>query len=155
MSLPAPTVPTTFSGLVLSLGSQYALPIVLNAAQLAASSYIPSGNAAMLIDSAKVVINIASASVTATVRKNLSGAQRPSALRKKAAEDVSRNALKIPVPLMRIPDAGGATAPAHMPTSTVAPVGGDPKDRVSDPEVPAAAPRLNPGRHDTSLPGAS
>ena len=138
VSPPAPIVPTSFSGLVLSLGSQYVLPIVLNAAQLAASSYIPSGNAAMLIESAKVMINIASASVT-TLRKNLADPQGPSALLKKV-EDVSRDVLKIPVPLVPIPDAGGATAPAYMPTSMMAPAGGDLKDSASDPEVSTAAP---------------
>jgi hypothetical protein len=144
----------SFSDLVLSLGSQYVLPIVLNAAQLAASSYIPLGNAAMLIDSAKVVINIASASVT-TLRKNLADPQGPSALLKKV-EDVSRDVLKIPAPLPVVPisDAGGATAPAYMPTSTVVPAGGDPKDNVSDPGVSTAAPQLNPGHHFSSLPGS-
>ena len=153
VSLPAPTVPTSFSGLVLSLGSQYVLPIVLNAVQLAVSSYIPSGNAAMLIDSAKVVINITSASVT-TLRKNLAEPQGPSTLLKKV-EDVSRDVLKIPVPLVPIPDAGGATAPAYMPTSTVAPAGEDLKDSVSDPEVSTVVPQLNPGHHFSSSPGSS
>jgi hypothetical protein len=137
----------------LALGSQYVLPIVFNAAQLAASSYIPSGNAAMLIDSAKVMINIASASVT-TLRRSLADPQGPSILLKKA-EDVSRDVLKIPVPLVPIPDAGGATAPAYVPTATVAPAGGDLEDRASDPEVDTAAPQLNPGYHFASSPGSS
>jgi hypothetical protein len=144
-------VPTSFSGLVLSLGSQYVLPIVLNAAQLAASSYIPSGNAAMLIDSAKVVINIASAT---TLHKNFADTQGPSALLKKV-EDVSRDVLRIPVPLVPIPDVGGAIAPAHMPTSTVAPAEGDLKDSASDPKVSTTTPQLNPGHHLSSSPGSS
>ncbi|KAN0114016.1 hypothetical protein V8E52_007165 [Russula decolorans] len=51
---------TSIVGLVWSFSLNYMLPIVLNAAQLAIASYLQSSNIAMLIDSAKVVINIAS-----------------------------------------------------------------------------------------------
>ena len=154
-SPPAPTASTSLSGLVLSLGSQYVIPIALNAAQLAASSYIPSGNAAMLIDSAKVVINVASASVT-TLRKVTDPPQGQSALLKKSGDVSPRDMPKIPVPPVPIPDAGRATAPAYTPMSTVvAPAGGDLKDSAPDPEVPPAAPQLNDGHHISASPGSS
>jgi hypothetical protein len=136
ISLLASTGPTGFSDLVLSLGSQYVLPIMLNAAQLAASSYLPTGNTAMLIDSAKVVVNIASASV-ATLRKNFADPQGPSALVKKA-EDATRDALQITVPSVVIPDVGGATAAVYTPMPKVAPAREDLKD--SAPEASTATP---------------
>lgn len=112
ITLPAPLVPTNFAGLALSLGSLYVLPIVLNAGQLVASSssYIPSENATMLIESAKVVINIASASWT-TLRKNLADPPGPSAFLRKAEEDLSNGVLKIPLPRVEISGARGETAP--------------------------------------------
>jgi len=79
----APLSMTNLSSLIVSLGSQYILPIVLSATQLAIASYVPSaGNTAMLIDSAKVVINIVSASVAASRKptrrrpKHVSGRQK-------------------------------------------------------------------------------
>ncbi|KAI0258273.1 hypothetical protein BC834DRAFT_99906 [Gloeopeniophorella convolvens] len=66
----SPLVPKSMVGLAWSLGSQYIIPIALNAAQLVISFIMPSSNVTMVIDSAKVVINIASASV-ATLRKHL------------------------------------------------------------------------------------
>lgn len=116
ISLTAPLVPTNFATLALSFGSQYVLPIVLNAAQLvvsSSSSYIPSGNATMLIDSAKVVINIATASLT-TLRKNLADPPRSSAFLRKAEEDLSSDVLKIPLPRVGISGASGETAPTAM-----------------------------------------
>jgi hypothetical protein len=80
----------------------------------------------MLIDSTKVMINIASASMT-TLRTNLADGQGPSALLKKA-EDTTRDMLKIPVTLVPSPDAGGETTPAHTPTSVMDPVRDDLKD---------------------------
>jgi hypothetical protein len=53
-------------GLVWFFGLNHIPPIVLNAAQLAILSYLQSSNVAMLIDSAKVMINIASAPVRVT-----------------------------------------------------------------------------------------
>jgi hypothetical protein len=124
----APLVATNLSSLVLSFGSQYVLPIVLSTAHLAASTYLPSGETAMLIDSAKVVINIASAGLT-TLRK--SGADAPpglsvaAALLKKA-EDVGMTQHdvleKISVsPVATSHDASGASAPADKVTSMVPP----------------------------------
>ena len=63
----------------------------------------------MLIDSAKVVINIASASLT-TLRKNLADPPRPSAFLRKAEEDLSSDVLKIPLPRVGISGASGETA---------------------------------------------
>jgi hypothetical protein len=110
------------SSLIASFGSQYVLPIVLNVAQLAVTSYAPSaGNTTMLIDSAKVVINIASASMAKTPT---SGAL----LRK--AESVTRDVLKIPVPPVAIPDPSGVAAPCGKPTLTVDPAAVDLTDNV-------------------------
>jgi hypothetical protein len=76
----------------------YILPILLNAAQLAISSYLQSSNIAMLIDSAKVVIIIiASARVTTLSTKHLIDLPTSSALLGKV-EDVARGVLKV-VPL--------------------------------------------------------
>jgi hypothetical protein len=77
----------------------YILPIALNAAQLAISSYLQSSNIAMLIDSAKVVINvIASARVTTLSTKHLIDLSASSVLLGKV-EDVARDILKVvPVP---------------------------------------------------------
>ena len=121
ISLTAPLT-TKPSSLIASLGSQYILPIVLNAAQLAVASYIPSaGNTTMLIDSAKVVINIVSASMAKTPT---SGAL----LRK--AESVTRDVLKIPVPPVAIPDPSGVAAHDGKPTLTVDPAAGELADTV-------------------------
>jgi hypothetical protein len=77
----------------------YILPIILNAVQLSISSYIQSSNIAMLIDSAKVVINIASAARAMTLgTKYLIDLPASSALIGKA-EDVARDMLKVvPIP---------------------------------------------------------
>jgi hypothetical protein len=87
----------------------YILPILLNAAQLAISSYLQSSNIAMLIDSAKVVINIiASARVMTLSTKHLIDLPTSSALLGKV-EDVARGVLKV-VPLPpAFPDASEAT----------------------------------------------
>ena len=124
--LTAPLSTANLSNLIVSLGSQYILPIVLNATQLAVVSYVPSaGNTAMLIDSAKVVINIVSASV-ATLRKQPTS---DALLRK--AESVTRDVLKIPMPPVAIPDPSGVVAgPGGKLTSTVGPATGDLTDSV-------------------------
>jgi hypothetical protein len=86
-------------GLVWSFSLNYILPIILNAAQLAISSYLHSSNVTMLVDSAKVVINITSgARVTTLSTKHLIDLPASSALLGKA-EDVARDMLKVvPVP---------------------------------------------------------
>ena len=102
---------TSIVGLLWSFSLNYVLPIFLNAAQLAISSYIQSSNAAMLIDSAKVVINIASTSVTTLRTKRLIDLPASNALLGKA-EDLTRDMLKVvPVPPpVEVPDnAIGAT----------------------------------------------
>jgi len=116
---PLPT--TNFSNLIVSFGSQYILSIVLNAAQLAVTSYVPSSarNTTMLIDSTKVVINIVSASV-ATLRKNIADPPTSGALLRKA-EGVTRDLLQIPIPPVAIPDPSGVAAPGGKLTSTVDP----------------------------------
>jgi hypothetical protein len=89
-------------GLAWSFGLNYILPIVLNAAQLAISSHIQSSNIAMLIDSAKVVINIASAARVMTLStKHLSDLPASSALLGKA-EDVARD-IMLKVALVTVP----------------------------------------------------
>ena len=90
---------TSIVGLVWSFSLNYILPIVLNAAQLAISSYLQPSNIAMLIDSAKVVINIASGvRVTMFSTKHLIDLPTSSALLEKA-EDVARDMLKVvPIP---------------------------------------------------------
>jgi hypothetical protein len=99
--IPAPLNLTSIVGLVCSFSLNYILPIVLNAAQLAISSYIRSSNIAMLIDSAKVVINIVSLSARVTMlstTKHLIDLPASSALLGKV-EDVARDILKVvPVP---------------------------------------------------------
>lgn len=62
---PATLSQKSLSDLVWTFGSNYILPIILNAVQLATASLMPSSNTATLIDSAKVVLNIVSASVAA------------------------------------------------------------------------------------------
>ncbi|KAI0276843.1 hypothetical protein BGY98DRAFT_668906 [Russula aff. rugulosa BPL654] len=90
---------TSISGLVWSFSLNYILPIILNAVQLSISSYIQSSNIAMLIDSAKVVINIASAARATTLgTKHLIDLPASSALIGKA-EDVARDMLEVvPIP---------------------------------------------------------
>lgn len=88
---------TSIVGLVWSFSLNYILPIALNAAQLSISSYLQSrsSNIAMLIDSAKVVINIASAALST---KYLVELPASNALLGKV-EDVARDMLKVvPVP---------------------------------------------------------
>jgi len=102
----APLNLTNIVGLVWSFSLNYILPIVLNAAQLAISSYLQSSNIAMLIDSAKVVINIASGVRVAMLStKHLIDLPASSALLGKA-EDVARDMLKVvPIPPpMAFPD---------------------------------------------------
>ena len=114
---------TNFSSLIVSLGSQYILPIVLNAAQLALTSYVPSaGNTTMLIDSAKVVINIASA----TLSKNTADPPSGALLRK--VESVTRDVFKMPT--VAIPTPSGVAASGGKLTSTVDPASGDLTDSV-------------------------
>ena len=85
--------------LVWSLGSHYILPIILSGAQLIVSSYLPSSNAAMLIDAAKVVIQIASASAT-TLRTTHLADLAASGARIVKAEDLARDILKgVPRPI--------------------------------------------------------
>lgn len=95
----APLNLTSIMALVWSFSLNYILSIVLSAAQLAISSYIQSSKIAMLIDSAKVVINIASAlRVTTSSTKHLIDLPMSSTLLGKA-EDIARDMLKvIPVP---------------------------------------------------------
>ncbi|KAF8267116.1 hypothetical protein EI94DRAFT_1830260 [Lactarius quietus] len=62
--------PKSLDDFVWTFGSNYILPIILNAAQLATASLMPSSDVASLIESVKVVLNIASASVAA-LRKQL------------------------------------------------------------------------------------
>ena len=83
----------SLSDLVWTFGSHYILPIILNAVQLATASLMPSSNAASLIDSAKVVLNIASASVEA-LRKKLPALATQVSLEVK--EGLSRVATKVP-----------------------------------------------------------
>lgn len=142
LSLAAPALSTTdFSNLIATFGSQYILPIVLNAAQLAATAYVPSsaGNATMLIDSTKVVINIVGAGVATLRGKNI--AERPTSgtalLRK--AEGVTRDVLKIPMmPPVAIPDPSGVVA---APGGVVAVPGGKLRPTVD----PASAGDLTDG----------
>lgn len=89
--------PKSLSDLVWTFGSHYILPIIFNAVQLATASLMPSSNAATLIDSAKVVLNIASASVEA-LRKQLPVLAVPAPSEKK--DDLSRVATKVPAPLL-------------------------------------------------------
>ena len=119
-----------FSSLIVSFGSQYILSIVLNAAQLAVTSYVPSsaGNTTMLIDSTKVMINIVSASV-AMLRKNIADPTTSDALLRKA-ESVTRDVLKIPMPPVAIPDPSGVAAPGGKLTSPVDPASGGLTDSV-------------------------
>ena len=89
--------PTSIVGLVWSFSLTYILPIVLNTAQLSISSYLQSrsSNIAMLIDSAKVVINIAGAALST---KYLVDPPESNALLGKV-EDIARDMLKVvPVP---------------------------------------------------------
>ena len=83
----------SLSDLVWTFGSHYILPIILNAVQLATASLMPSSNAASLIDSVKVVLNIASASVEA-LRKKLPALATQVSLEVK--EGLSRVATKVP-----------------------------------------------------------
>jgi hypothetical protein len=111
--IPAPLNLTSIVGLVWSFSLSYILPIVLNSAQLAISSYLQSSNIAMLIDSAKVVINIASATRTVTTlsTKHLIDLPTSSALLGKV-EDVARDMLKVspvPLPVAFLDDAIDAT----------------------------------------------
>jgi len=92
---PAPLSEKSLSDLVWTFGSNYILPIILNAVQLATASLMPSSNAATLIDSAKVVLNITSASVAA-LRKQLPVLVDHAPVEKN--EDLSRVATKVPVP---------------------------------------------------------
>jgi len=111
----APLNLTSIIGLVWSFGLNYILPIILNAAQLAIPSYLQSGNVTMLINSAKVVINIVSTSVTTLRTKHLIDLPASNALLGKA-EDLTRNMLEVvPVPPpVEVPDdAIGATVSAH------------------------------------------
>jgi hypothetical protein len=85
--------PKSLSDLVWTFGSNYILPIILNAMQLATASLMPSSNAASLIDSAKVVLNIASASVAA-LRKQLPALAAQASLEMK--EGLSRVTKTIP-----------------------------------------------------------
>jgi hypothetical protein len=103
--IPASLDLTSIVGLVWSFSLSYILPIALNAAQLAVSSYLQSGNIAMLIDSAKVMINIASiARVTTLSTKHLIDLPVSGALLEKA-EDVARDMLKVvQVPPVAFPD---------------------------------------------------
>jgi hypothetical protein len=91
--LPATLSPKSLSDLVWTFGSNYILPIILNAMQLATASLMPSSNAASLIDSAKVVLNIASASVAA-LRKQLPALAAQASLEMK--EGLSRVTKTIP-----------------------------------------------------------
>lgn len=75
----------------------------------------------MLIDSAKVVINIVSASVAKTPTSD-------ALLRK--AESVTRDVLKVPMPPVAIPDPSGVAAPDGKPTLTVDPTAADLTDNV-------------------------
>jgi hypothetical protein len=104
--IPAPLNLTSIVGLAWPFGLNYIFPIVLNAAQLAVSSYLQSSNIAMLIDSAKVVINIASGARVMTLStKHHINLPASSALLGKA-EDVARDMLKavaVP-PLVAFPD---------------------------------------------------
>ena len=83
----------SLSDLVWTFSSHYILPIILNAVQLATASLMPSSNVASLIDSAKVVLNIASASVEA-LRKKLPALAAQASLEVK--ETLSRVATKVP-----------------------------------------------------------
>ncbi|KAF8474373.1 hypothetical protein DFH94DRAFT_684106 [Russula ochroleuca] len=142
--------PTSIFGLIWSFGSQYILPIVLNAAQLAMSSYLPSSNTAMLIDSAKVVINIAGASVTTFRTKHLADLSASSALGK--AEDLARNMVKVvPVP---DDDVIGTTVSARTLTSMAASSGPAAESQTDNiPKV--STPQLNSEHHFSSPPGSS
>jgi hypothetical protein len=75
-------------GLVWSFSLNYILPIILNAAQLAISSYLHSSNVTMLVDSAKVVIKhhciTSGARVTTLSTKHLIDLPTSSALLGKA-----------------------------------------------------------------------
>jgi len=82
----------SLSDLVWTFGSNYILPIILNAVQLATASLVPSSNAASLIDSAKVVLNIASASVAA-LREQLPALAAQASLEAKVG--LSRVATKV------------------------------------------------------------
>lgn len=100
--------PLGLIGIVWSLGSHYVLPIVLSAAQLATSSLAPSGGAGALINSAKVLIHMASASV-ATLRRRFSGPTASSALRGKA-EGLVRGATASARTLVATPASASASA---------------------------------------------
>ncbi len=119
----APLTLTNIVGLFWSFGSNYILPIILNAAQLAISTYFQSSNTPMLIDSAKVVINIASASMTMLHTKLLINVPASSALLEKA-DNLTHDMLKVvPVPPpVEVPDhAIGATVSARTLTAASGP----------------------------------
>ncbi|KAI9438770.1 hypothetical protein H4582DRAFT_2057387 [Lactarius indigo] len=87
--------PKSLSNLVWTFGSHYILPIILNGAQLTMAFLMPSSNAATLIDSAKVVLNIVGASVAA-LRKQIPVLVANTPPEKN--EDLSRVATEVPVP---------------------------------------------------------
>ena len=155
---PAPLTPTFIFGLIWSFGSQYILPIALNAAQLAISSYFPSSNIAMRIDSAKVMVHIASACVT-TLRstQSFTDLAASSALLGKA-EDLARDMLKVvpvPPPVEFPDDAIGASVSARILTSMAA-SGHSTAGSQTDSTIPkVSTPQLNPEHHLSSQLGST
>ena len=126
--------------LVWSLGLHYILPIILSAAQLAMPSYVPvSGNTAMLIDAAKVMINLASTRMTTLHTTNIIDLVTSSASLVKA-EELARDMLKaVPAPQRPVPDdAIKEIASGGMTTS------GRATGSVKDSIPKASTPRLNP-----------
>ncbi|KAH9003593.1 hypothetical protein EDB86DRAFT_3073366 [Lactarius hatsudake] len=104
--------PKSLSDLIWTFGSHYILPIILNGAQLATTSLMPSSNAATLIDSAKVVLNIAGASVAA-LRKQLPQAVLAVHAPSEKNEDLSRVATEVPAPPAPPPDVDDVTTLAQ------------------------------------------
>lgn len=132
--------------IVWSLGFHYVLPIIFSAAQLAMSSYVPaSGKTAMLIDSAKVIINIASTGVTTwrtTLLNDLAKDLAASNARIVKAEELARDILKaVPVPRL-VPDDSSEVIESGRTTSMAASgrAIGSPKDSIPK----ASTPQLNP-----------
>ena len=125
---PATLSPKSLSDLLWTFGSNYIIPIILNAVQLATASFVPSSNTATLIESAKVVLNIAGASVAA-LRKQLPVlvVQAPSQMK----EGLSHLGTKVS---MREPslDVNEATKAAHLVSEETAdPTEGETKESTS------------------------
>jgi hypothetical protein len=128
--------------LVWSLGLHYILPIILSAAQLAMPSYVPvSGNTAMLIDAAKVVINLANTRMTTFHTTDLIDLVKSNASLVKA-EELARDMLKaVPASQRPVPDDAIKDIASEGMTTKAA--SGRATGSVKDSIPKASAPQLN------------